>query len=125
MNSKVLPAAVAAIACVVMAGAAKANDCIVPPMNFNSHVAELKGELTVKAGKGCGFGLSGIEGAITEVVISQKPKVGIAGVRGLAPYYFAKPGYQGPDEFAYTYIGTDQYGGPMRVTVKRTVTVVP
>jgi N-acetylglutamate synthase/N-acetylornithine aminotransferase len=39
-------------------------------------------------------------------------------VRGTVAYYVAKPGYQGPDEFAYAYIGTDQYGGPMRVAVK-------
>ncbi len=44
---------------------------------------------------------------------------------GLAPYYVAKPGYQGTDEFAYTFIGTGQYGGPMRVTIKRKITVVP
>jgi hypothetical protein len=88
-------------------------------------MAELTTEMTVKAGKGCRFGLSGITGAITEVVITQKPKVGAAGVRGVTPYYIAKPGYQGPDEFAYTFIGTDQFGGPMRVVVKRKVTVVP
>jgi hypothetical protein len=37
----------------------------------------------------------------------------------------AKPGYQGPDEFSYAIVGTDQYGGPMRVTTKMKVTVVP
>ncbi|MBZ6077662.1 hypothetical protein [Microvirga puerhi] len=98
---------------------------MVPPMNFNSQIAELEGQLTVKAGKGCGFGISGIDGAINEVVITQKPKVGLAGVRGTTPYYVAKPGYQGADEFAYAYIGTNQYGGPMRVVIKRKVTVIP
>jgi len=94
-------------------------------MNFNSQVAELEREMTVKAGKGCGFGLSGIDGAINEVMITQKPKVGIAGVRGTMPYYVAKPGYQGPDEFSHAFVGTNQYGGPMRVVIKRKVTVVP
>jgi len=82
-------------------------------------MAELTSEVTVKSGKGCRFGLNGISGAIREVVITQRPRV------GAAPDYIAKPGYQGPDEFAYAYIGTDQYGGPMRVVVKRRVTVVP
>jgi hypothetical protein len=108
-----------------LTGSAWASDCVVPPLNFNSHVAELISEVTVKAGKGCGFGLNGISGAIREVVITQRPRVGAAGVRGTVAYYVAKPGYQGPDEFAYAYIGTDQYGGPMRVVVKRRVTVVP
>ncbi|NIX75124.1 hypothetical protein [Microvirga terricola] len=101
------------------------GDCIVAPMNFNSHVATVEGEMTVKAGKGCGFGLNGIQGGINEAVIVQKPKVGRAGVQGLTPFYVAKPGYQGADEFAYAINGTDQYGGPMRVTTKMKVTVVP
>ena len=81
--------------------------------------------MTVKSGKGCGFGLNGIQGAISEAVIVHKPKVGIAGVQGIMPYYVAKRGYQGKDEFSYAIIGTDQYGGPMRVTTKMKVTVVP
>lgn len=115
------------IAWLLVGNEANAADCVVPPMNFNSQVAELEGERTVKAGKGCGFGfgLSGIDGAINEVMITQKPKVGLAGVRGTMPYYVAKPGYQGPDEFAYAFVGTNQYGGPMRVVIKRKVTVVP
>lgn len=104
---------------------ASASDCIVPPLNFNSHVAELTSEFTVKAGRGCGFGIGGIGGAIEQVLITQKPKVGTAGVRGTTAYYVAKPGYRGPDEFAYSYVGTDQYGGPMRIVIKRRVTVVP
>lgn len=116
---------IAAAAWIASPNHAQASDCTVPPMNFNSQVAELEGEMIVKAGKGCGFGLSGIDGAINEVMITQKPKVGIAGVRGTMPYYVAKPGYQGPDEFSYAFIGTNQYGGPMRVVIKRKVTVVP
>ena len=49
----------------------------------------------------------------------------MAGVQGLMPYYVAKPGYQGPDEFTYAIIGIDQYGGPMRVTTKMKVKVIP
>ena len=46
------------------------------------------------------------------------------------PYYVAKPGYQGPDEFSYAFIGNDQYGGPMRVTIEtegqgRSLTGIP
>lgn len=104
---------------------AQAQDCVVAPMNFNSHVANVDGEMTVKAGKGCGFGLNGIQGAITEAAIAQKPRVGMAGVRGLMPFYVAKPGYRGADEFSYTISGMDQYGGPMRVTTRMKVTVVP
>src|SRR4028119_1344394 len=102
-----------------------AQDCVVSPMYFQSNLANIDGEMTVKAGKGCGFSLNGIEGAISEAAIVQKPKTGLAGVRGIMPYYVAKPGYRGADEFSYAIIGTDQYGGPMRITTKMKVTVIP
>jgi hypothetical protein len=117
--------AILGFACTFFGGDAQAQGCVVTPMMFNSHVANVEGEMTVKAGKGCGFGLNGIQGAISEAVIVQKPKAGMAGVRGIMPFYVAKPGYQGPDEFSYAIVGTDQYGGPMRVTTKMKVTVVP
>jgi hypothetical protein len=120
---KIIAATLSAL--VILGGSAQAQDCSVTPMIFNSHVANLEGEMTVKAGKGCGFGLNGIQGAITEAAIVQKPRAGMAGVRGVMPFYVAKPGYQGPDEFSYAIIGTDQYGGLMRVTTKMKVTVVP
>jgi hypothetical protein len=107
------------------AGSVSAQNCSGAPVYFNGDYAEVEGEMTVKAGKGCVFNISGIPGAINETVISQKPKIGKAGVQGLAPFYMAKPGYQGTDEFAYTFIGTGQYGGPMRVTIRRKITVVP
>lgn len=81
--------------------------------------------MTVVSGTACQTGVSGIQGALTEVKIMQQPKIGKAGVEHMRPYYVAKPGYQGPDEFTYAYIGTDQYGGPMRVSIKRKILVVP
>ncbi len=125
MRVRRLEAWVAFGAVLVSFGNAQAQDCSAPPLNFNSHVAQIEGELTVKSGKGCGFNVNGIQGAINEVLITQKPKFGVAGVRGFTAIYVAKPGYQGPDEFSYAVVGTDQYGGPMRITVKRKVTVVP
>ncbi|MBF9232745.1 hypothetical protein [Microvirga alba] len=122
MNRKLL---ISAFAALIWADAARADNCTVSPMNFNSHIANVEAEMTIKAGKGCGFGLNGIQGAINEAVIVQKPKVGLAGVQGLTPFYVAKPGYKGADEFSYAIIGTDQYGGLMRVTTKLKVTVVP
>lgn len=122
---KLLGAAICALSLQSLPARAEPGDCVLPPLSFNSHVAELEWELTVKAGKGCGFGLNGIQGAINEAVIVGKPKVGIAGVQGLMPYYVAKRGYQGNDEFTYAIVGTDQYGGPMRITTKVKVTVVP
>ncbi len=124
MNRTVFSAFTLGIVCFAGDGA-QAQDCSVAPMSFNSHVANIEGEMTVKAGKGCGFGLNGIEGAIREAAIVQKPKTGMAGVRGIMPFYVAKPGYQGPDEFSYAIVGTDQYGGPMRVTTKMKVKVIP
>ena len=108
-----------------LGASAQAQDCVVAPMTFSTHIVNLEGEMTVKAGKGCGFGLNGIEGATSEATMVQKPKTGMAGVQGIMPFYVAKPGYKGPDEFSYAIIGTDQYGGPMRVTTKMKVTVVP
>jgi hypothetical protein len=105
-------------------GTAQAQ-CIVPPTYFNGSNAEVEGVMTVTAGKGCRFTLNGIPGAIKEVTIVQQPKFGRAGVQGHYPFYIAKPGYAGPDEFAYAFVGTDQYGGPMRVIIRRKVTVVP
>ncbi|WP_445500949.1 hypothetical protein [Microvirga sp. G4-2] len=123
---KIAPLAVSTlVACCLWGGSAFAQNCSGAPIYFNSEIAEVEGAMTVKAGKGCAFNISGIPGAIKETVISQQPRIGKAGVQGLAPYYVAKPGYQGSDEFAYTFIGTGQYGGPMRVTIKRTITVVP
>ena len=117
--------AVLGLACTTFGADAQAQDCAVAPMTFSSHIANIEGEMTVKAGKACGFGLNGIEGAIREAAIVQKPQAGMAGVQGIMPYYVAKPGYQGPDEFSYAIIGIDQYGGPMRVTTKMKVKVIP
>ncbi len=125
MIRSIVGATAVAVACHLGAAPAFAQDCSGPPVSFNGEMVEVEGELTVKAGKGCVFTINGIPGALRETVISQKPKIGQAGVDGLKPYYMAKPGYQGADEFAYTFIGMSQYGGPMRITVKRKVTVVP
>src|SRR5687768_9364134 len=94
------------IALMPVATEAQAQDCVASPVMFNSHIVETQGDLTVKAGRGCGFGVSGIEGAIDQTVITQRPKFGTAGVRGTTAYYIAKPGYNGPDEFTYAFIGT-------------------
>lgn len=106
------------------AGVARA-ECKGPAFIIPGNLAEIEVPLTVKAGTGCGFGVSGVPGAIEDVQITQQPKTGRASVQNLRPVYVAKPGYQGPDEFTYTYIGKDQYGGPMKVSVKRKITVVP
>jgi hypothetical protein len=118
-------ASFAVLAYGMCADAALAQNCSGSSVYFSGDIAEAEGTLTVKSGKSCVFNLNGIPGAIAEAVISIKPKVGQAGVQGLKPYYVAKPGYQGPDEFAYTFIGMGRYGGPMRVTIKRKITVVP
>jgi hypothetical protein len=115
----------ATLACGLATDPARAQDCSGPPLMFNSSIAELEGPFTIKSGKGCRFYVSNIPGSIKEVLIVQKPKVGMAGVQGGSPYYVAKPGYRGDDEFTYVFVGNDQYGGPMRVTVKRRITVVP
>lgn len=106
------------------AGAAQAK-CKVTSTYFNGSIIETEGEMTIAAGTACSMGIGGIPGALSEVKITQQPKIGKAGVENYHPYYLAKRGYQGEDEFTYTYIGTDQYGGPMRISIKRKVTVVP
>jgi len=113
------------VSCLAFGPSAQAQNCSGAPVYFTGEISEVEGPLTVKAGKGCFFSIDGIPGALTETVILQKPKVGKAGVEGLKPYYLAKPGYQGPDEFAYSFIGQGRYGGPMRVTIRRKITVVP
>ena len=126
MMIKTIPiSAFAALACGLSVSAAQAQNCSGPPLMFNSSMAQIEGDYTVKAGKGCRFSVSGISGVIEETVITQKPRVGTAGVQGAKAYYIAKAGYQGPDEFAYAFIGKNQYGGPMRITIKRRITVVP
>ena len=87
--------AVLGLACTAVGADAQAQDCAVAPMTFNSHIANIDGEMTVVAGKGCGFGLNGIQGAIREAAIVQKPKTGMAGVQGIMPYYVAKAGLSG------------------------------
>lgn len=100
-------------------------DCSGASVPIYSARSEAVGEITVKAGTGCAFNINNIPGAVQETKIILSPKVGRAGVRGLTPLYAAKPGYSGSDEFAYAFIGMDQYGGPMNVVIKWNVTVVP
>jgi hypothetical protein len=101
-------------------------DCKGPPFYIPGNLAEIEVPLTVKAGTDCIFNnVSGVPGALNEVKITLAPKNGRAGVENLRPFYIPKRGYQGPDEFTYTLIGTDQYGGPIRVSIKRKVSVVP
>ena len=107
-----------------LAGAAQAA-CKGAPYYIPGSISEVESSLMVKAGTGCVFGVSGVPGAVNEVKIVQTPKNGRAAVQNLRAVYVAKPGYQGPDEFAYTFIGTDGFGGPMRVTIKHKITVVP
>ena len=102
-----------------------AGTCEAAPIYFNGNFADVAGDVQVKSGTGCSFGLDGIRGAINEAVITRPAKVGRVGVRGLSPYYIAKPGYQGRDEFTYVFNGIDAYGGPMKVTITRRITVVP
>ncbi len=102
-----------------------AQACTASNVYLYSARFEAEGPMTVSSGKGCTFNINNIPGALEDVQIVQKPKVGQAGVRNMKPFYVAKPGYTGPDEFAYAFIGKDQYGGPMRIVIKRTVTVVP
>jgi hypothetical protein len=116
--------AAAGVALMVLPSAAQAR-CKSSSVYFSGPRAETEGEMTVVSGTSCWSGVGGIPGALSEVKITQPPKVGRAGVSNMRPYYMAKPGYQGADEFTYTYIGTDQYGGPMRVSIKRKITVVP
>ncbi|MBQ0822580.1 hypothetical protein HPT29_003075 [Microvirga terrae] len=125
MPRKIIVSGLCVFACGLWSGAVRAQDCSAQAVYFNGDIVETEGDMTVRSGKGCTFNLNGIRGAISETVISLKPKVGKAGVTNLKPYYLSKPGYQGPDEFAYTFVGMNQYGGPMRVTVRRKVVVVP
>ena len=116
-------ASIVVLACLAPHAASAA--CDIAPVTFSGSHAEVEGSMTVNAGSSCRFGVNGIPGALSEVRISQAPRVGRAGVENLRPFYVAKAGYKGPDEFAYVYIGTDQYGGPMNVVVRRKVTVIP
>ena len=125
MSKSLSLAAASLVGCLAFGSDVQAQNCSGAPVYFNGEISEVEGPLTVKAGKGCVFSIDGIPGALTETVISQKPKVGKAGVEGLKPYYLAKPGYQGPGEFAYSFIGQGRYGGLMRVTIRRKITVVP
>jgi hypothetical protein len=99
--------------------------CAAQSIPLHSARFETQGSMTVKTGKGCVFTINGIPGALEDVQIVQQPKFGRAGVQNMKPYYMAKPGYTGADEFSYAFIGKDQYGGPMRIVIKRMVTVEP
>lgn len=112
--------------CLAMSAAAAPAmaECSGGVVPLNSARYESVGEISVKAGTGCSFNIT-MPGAVQETKIVLSPKVGRAGVQGLTPFYIAKPGYRGPDEFGYAFIGTDQYGGPMNVVIKWKVTVTP
>lgn len=119
-----MPTVAICVAIMGFASAAEA-DCKGPPLYFNGSIAELESPLLVKAGAGCAFGINGFPGAVSEVKITQAPKIGRAGVQNLRAIYIAKPGYQGADELTYAIIGTNDYGGPMRITIKQKITVIP
>ena len=124
LQYKTMLATLGLLSVMVVTNTAQAS-CSVSPVSFSGNMVETEGLLTIKSGTGCTISLSGIPGGISEVRITQSPKTGRASVQNLRPRYDSKLGYQGPDEFTYTYIGTDQYGGPMRISVKRKITVVP
>jgi hypothetical protein len=124
LNIAPIAGGLALIAALALPEAASAQ-CSAPSVYISRARSEAEGPMTVRAGTGCRFNVNGIPGAIDEVKIIQAPKVGRAGVQNLEPFYMAKPGYTGPDEFAYAFIGTDQYGGPMNVVIRRKITVVP
>ena len=122
--------AVLGLACTAVGADAQAQDCAVAPMTFNSHIANIDGEMTVKAGKGCGFGLNGIQGAIREAAIVQKPKTGMAGVQGHHALLRGQAGLSGTGRIRLRVHRHDQYGGPMRVTIEneghgRSLTGIP
>lgn len=126
IGSSIVSAIVSAILFIGSAAFWPANAaCSGASVPIGSALHEGTGQLTVNAGTGCRFNINGIPGAVLETKIIQQPKTGRAGVSGLTPFYTAKAGYTGPDEFAYAFIGTDQYGGPMKVVIRWKLTIIP
>ena len=104
-------------------GQAKAATCEVDPLPLARKI-DAESQMRVSAGSVCGMNIS-LPGAIHNIKIIQKPKTGIAGIRGSAVYYAAKPGSKGQDEFVYTYEGAEAYGGEISITIRQKVTIVP
>jgi hypothetical protein len=125
MNKHLLAAGVAAFALGLGLTEANARCTAEPTHGLREHAEVTGGRITVQAGSSCGLTIIGIPGALNETKITEAPRSGRADVRGSTVYYIAKAGYKGEDEFTYAHIGTDMYGGAMKITVRRKVTVVP
>jgi hypothetical protein len=115
----------AGLALVVGIGHASAECSVEPTHGLREHADLEGGRMRVQAGTACGITIMGIPGALSETKITQPPRFGVAGVRGNMVVYAAKKGFKGEDQFAYSHVGTDTYGGPMTITIRRKVDVVP
>jgi hypothetical protein len=115
--------AVGFLVLVSLGGPAAAATCHVSPVPLAGQ-ADVESHMSVSAGTACGMNIS-LPGAITDIRILQTPKSGAAGIRGSAVVYAPKPGFQGQDEFVYSYEGTEAYGGAINITIHQKVDVVP
>ncbi|MCB8823094.1 hypothetical protein [Microvirga rosea] len=100
-----------------------AGTCEVDPLPLARKI-DTESHMVVSSGSACGMNIT-LPGAINDIKIIQKPKSGIAGIRGSAVFYAPKPGFKGRDEFAYTYEGTEAYGGEINITIRQKVDVIP
>jgi hypothetical protein len=112
-----------ALALLAISSQAEAGTCQVDPLPLARKI-DAESRMVVSSGTACGMSIT-LPGAINNIKIMQKPKSGIAGIRGSTVFYVAKPGFKGQDEFVYIYEGAEAYGGEINITIRQKVDVVP
>jgi hypothetical protein len=95
MSKSLSLAAASLVGCLAFGSDVQAQNCSGAPVYFTGEISEVEGPLTVKAGKGCVFSIDGIPGALTETVISQKPKSARQASKDSSPTISRSPAIKG------------------------------
>jgi hypothetical protein len=107
------------------ATAAQARDCVVPGFNGVDNGTAV-GQMVVRTGRFCGVSRLGGDGVmIRSTRIVSPPRAGRVGLTSTAITYRPRPGYVGPDMFAFQNQGRNRFGQPTVRTIQVQVNVVP
>ncbi len=108
-----------------VATGAEAQYCHVPGFNAVDNGMAV-GYMTVKSGRLCGVATLGGDGVMVRSMrIVSPPRAGRIGLTPIAVRYMPRPGYVGPDSFAFQMYGRNRFGQPTVRTVQMQVNVIP
>lgn len=110
---------------VCLANTAQARTCHVPGFGGIDNSVSV-GYMTVKSGTPCAVvRTGGGTAATTATRIVSPPRFGRVGVGSFGVRYISRPGYVGPDAFAFQNQGQNRFGQHTVRTIQIQVNVVP